>query len=304
MLKLKPNEIIPLEVDLLFKKVFGDNDCIERLEGFISAYFNVPYEEVKGNVQVINGERRIRNKDSKRQYYDVVASVMLSSGNIRLNIEVNLKRGTTLERNILYATNMLSGELKNKEDYSNIEPVIQINFDGFEINEKNDRLVKRCYIKDETNTIISNILEIDHINIDKCKCAWYNNDVESFEERDRNLIRIGALLTMTNMRDFEACLEEISMNKDIKEDIKDTVCGFSEEEEMLLYYDKEKNDEAIRRGDISLARKEGIKQGIIEGVNRRNIEIARNMLNKNLDIDMISEVTGLTKEEIEKLDDR
>ena len=169
-------KIIPLEIDLLFKKVFGDNDGIRRLEGLVSILLQVPYEEVKGNVIVLNGEKRINNKRSKRQSVDVIAEVTITTGTIRLNVEVNLKKGTTLERNILYAAGMLSSQLQNKEGYENIRPVIQINFNNYEINEKNPNIVKRCYIKDETNTIISKILEIDYINIDKCHEIWYNKN--------------------------------------------------------------------------------------------------------------------------------
>ena len=38
-----------------------------------------------------------------------------------------------------------------------------------------------------------------------------------------------------------------------------------------------------------------------ESIKERNIEIAKSMLNKGMDITTISEITGLTKEEIEKL---
>ena len=40
-----------------------------------------------------------------------------------------------------------------------------------------------CYLKDETNIIISEILEIDHINIVKCKNTWYNKEVEKSADR-------------------------------------------------------------------------------------------------------------------------
>ena len=88
---------------------------------------------------------------------------------------------------------------------------------------------------------------------------------------------------MTNVKDFETCMEGLGMKKDIKEDITDAVLEYIDDEELLLYYDKQQNDEAIRRGDISLARKEGRE----EGINQRNIEIVQNMLKKGIDIDTI-----------------
>ena len=301
MSKVKPlpkGEIVPLSIDLLFKKVFGNNDAIKRLEALLSIYFNAPYEELKGNVKVLNSEKRIKNKNSKRQSVDVLALVELISGTTRVNIEVNLKEGTTLKRNFLYASGILSNQLHSKDDYSKIEPVVQISFDNYEVNEKNDRIVKRCFLKDETNTVITDILEIDHINIVKCRQAWYNKTIKKCDKKDRELIKIGALLTIKDEEEFKACLEEIEMEKEIKEDIVDAVEEYSEDDEVLAYYyDKEHNDEAIRRGDISLAEQRGLKKGI----EQRNIEIAKSMLADKVDMEKISLYTGLTEEQVKKL---
>ena len=41
--------------------------------------------------------------------------------------------------------------------------------------------------------------------------------------------------------------------------------------------------------------------GIKDGLNERNIEIVKKMLEENTEIDFIARITGLTKEEIEKI---
>ena len=46
---------------------------------------------------------------------------------------------------------------------------------------------------------------------------------------------------------------------------------------------------------------EGIEQGFKKGVKKTNINNARKMLELNMDLDMISKITGLTKEEIKGL---
>ena len=47
--------------------------------------------------------------------------------------------------------------------------------------------------------------------------------------------------------------------------------------------------------------KEGKKEGIKEGAKKKNLENARKMKEKNIPIETIVEITGLTKEEIEKM---
>ena len=49
------------------------------------------------------------------------------------------------------------------------------------------------------------------------------------------------------------------------------------------------------------AKRDGKKEGIIEGAKEEKLQIAKNMLRKGMSISDIIEITGLTKEEIEKL---
>ncbi len=48
-------------------------------------------------------------------------------------------------------------------------------------------------------------------------------------------------------------------------------------------------------------RKKGIEEEIKEGIKERNVEIAKRMKEKSIDVALIVELTGLTKEEINKL---
>lgn len=49
-------------------------------------------------------------------------------------------------------------------------------------------------------------------------------------------------------------------------------------------------------------RTKGIKEGKIEGIKQNKLEIIKNMLKENLPIELISRITGESKEEIEKLE--
>jgi predicted transposase/invertase (TIGR01784 family) len=63
-----------------------------------------------------------------------------------------------------------------------------------------------------------------------------------------------------------------------------------------LYNDRDELHAAEARG-----REEGIEIGEARGENKKAIEIARNLLSQNIDIDIISSTTGLSAEEIAKL---
>lgn len=53
-----------------------------------------------------------------------------------------------------------------------------------------------------------------------------------------------------------------------------------------------------------LGRQEGEEIGILRGKEEKQLEIAKNMLKENIDISVISRVTGLDIETIQKLKDK
>ncbi len=61
--------------------------------------------------------------------------------------------------------------------------------------------------------------------------------------------------------------------------------------------------EAQEKSDLleKIIRSEGFKQGKQEGIEQEKIIIAKSILGKNLDIQLISELTGLSINEIKKL---
>ena len=84
------------------------------------------------------------------------------------------------------------------------------------------------------------------------------------------------------------------------------------DENFIFEYDHEivrkKTENSIRKESyehgLQDGMEQGIRQGIEEGVEQNRIEIARNMLQKGIDIHTISECTSLTEEEIEKLENK
>ena len=60
---------------------------------------------------------------------------------------------------------------------------------------------------------------------------------------------------------------------------------------------KEGREEGHKEG-----KEEGIKEGREEGAKQKSFDIAKRMLEKGIDIETISELTGLTEKEISELD--
>ena len=79
--------------------------------------------------------------------------------------------------------------------------------------------------------------------------------------------------------------------------------------EFQKYMSEEEDKRKIQNSLLSEAKEEGISQGYTSGINdgiskgenKKSIEIAKNMLKKNMSIEDISDITGLSIEEINKL---
>ena len=71
---------------------------------------------------------------------------------------------------------------------------------------------------------------------------------------------------------------------------------------FINWITKEKDEQMIKNTQLYRATQEGINIGISQGINQgfqqRNMEIAKNLLNKNMSVEDIMDITGLSKEEI------
>ena len=119
------------------------------------------------------------------------------------------------------------------------------------------------------------------------KC--YTKSTESLDEKEKYLYA----LVEQNISKLEKLGDDNIMKEYIKE--AEEVCfdtGFGES------YDKER---ALREQEYNYGLDDGIKEGIAQGSLDKSLEIAKSMLEKNMDIELISELTNLSKEKIEEL---
>ncbi len=81
------------------------------------------------------------------------------------------------------------------------------------------------------------------------------------------------------------------------------IAGFDEVKRMQ--YEKDMYDERRRNGEIAAAREEGLEQGLeqglVQGRKEASLMAAKNLKALGVAVDVISQGTGLTVEEIEKL---
>ena len=89
-------------------------------------------------------------------------------------------------------------------------------------------------------------------------------------------------------------MKAIVRDADIMKKIESKVVNYSKDISLAMTYDREEFERQVNEEEKATARASGI-QG---GASKRNIEIAKNMSDKDMDIKLISEITGLIIAEI------
>lgn len=187
----------------------------------------------------------------------------------------------------MFACNVHSRQLKyGDNNYSHINKTIQIKLNNFKCNNQ----IKEKYLfRNNKGRVLSEKLEIIIIDMvfDKKLC---------YTKNELDLAKWCDVLKATSLEKLRKECESI-MDGESKSKLVDETNIYSSDEEVVALYS------AYTKGELerNTLLKEAEEKGITQGIHQEKIEIARNLLKQKVDIDIIINATGLTKEELEKL---
>ncbi len=215
-------------------------------------------------------------------------------------IEIQLQGNSRFPERILYywASNY-SKLLKQGEKYDALTPVISINLLNFNLDDNDS--IHSCYMIYDTNNkrLLTDHLQIHIIELKKFKYNTLEYDLNCWLK----------FFTMKDKDNKEVIMSELVKEKPIMEEVQRRYNKFIKDRLMMNEYDKRQAylygnqimlEEERRLGRVE-GKEEGIKEGIEQGIEQEKYSLARNMKNKNMDLNLISELTGLSIEKIEKL---
>ena len=268
------DNIIPLIYDRAFKSFA--NLYSKELVDFIINLCKLNME--CNNYNLINNEITTFYKDDKLMVTDLVYKL---NDNSFLNIELNTSKSKYLMyKNLLYIYKIILSNQYIGEKYKEIT-VIQVNFDLYSFKDMDKvKNVIKVMNKDNLKEYL-NTFTIFHFELDK---AW-NNEYNVSEEGIRFLRMLSSESKILN--------KYLAGNNLFLKKVADFMEEYSNNINNLLYYDKKELDDYIRESELN----DSYNSGKFEEKN----EIATKMLIKNKTIEEISDITGLTKEEILKL---
>ena len=271
---------IPIVSDTMFHTMLNNQSRKKYVSYLISLILNKPYLDIFNSISFVNEKLDNNNFYSSKKCVDLVVEI---DGEI-INIEMNNNNYSreVLERNLSYSFDLYKSKMKSGFGYD-YSKVIQININNFSF-EGNDNVIEKfMFTREDGKYFLTDKIVIFNIYLPKIKEKYYNND-------EVNLLE--TLLLVFNENSDE--IHELALGDEIMEDYIKDASDASYDNEIIGLYDKELHDKMIYNTGIRNAREEGI--------NQRNIEISKNLLKNNVPVELISDCTGLTIEEIENIE--
>ena len=290
MIETKP--FYTCKYDKAFKEIMMKEENFNILKKVLETILKVRIQEIKLQPLNLNtGNIHIKGKE-------VDLLVITEQG--KIEVEVNTYYNDYVRvRNFSYITSIYNNQVTVGEKYNEDTNIIQINLNyGIK-----DIEYKRVYkVRDETGKEYIKNFCIYEINMERLKEMWYDkNELEI--EKNKYLL----------MLDMEISdLKKLSKDQVVRE-YMEKIEKLNEDPIFINWITKEKDEQMIKNTQlyratqeginigISQGIKQGVNQGINQGMKKEKILIAKSMLQENMNLELIHKITGLTKEEIEKL---
>ena len=271
--ELRKKEVIPGTFDAVFKAVLTEEK--EVLAEIIELVIGIPKEEVIKNGVIINSEyvrENIIETDKK-------SDLLISIGDNVINLE--------MDRRYYSGSNKKNNKYIHKiVNHYNPKNTVQICFTSYKEGEElkgEKKSIRKYMFQDSDGNVEDYGLEKYKIDLEYIENKYYNND---------ELTRREKIFLMFKESNREK-LKEISKGDKIMDKIYKRLDKLSEDEALSLLYDAKEREEEKKQAEIEYAEEHGLNKGIKQ--------TAKNMLERNMNIDVVAEITGLSLEEVIKL---
>ena len=278
------NKLLPTpKTDVVFHSLFrqGNENITKAL---ISAIINMPISSID-----LSQDRHLITNSPNNKLGILDLKAILDDNTI-CNVELQLiNNKDTIPRLLFYWSNLFYNQLHRGNDYNELNKTISIAILDYNLEDINSTHFPHSIWKISnpfTLTILTDLFELHIIEIPKA--------LKYFENNPNDIVSQWMLfLSEPNNREV---LNIMKSNEEIDEAMK-KLEEITSDAELMRIIELRKKAIMDYNSGMNNAKKEGIEQGI----KQNSLEIAKNMLKKNIDILTIAELTGLSKEDISKI---
>lgn len=277
----KMHKKLNLKNDIIFKTFFSRKGNEEFLIDFLNAILKIEITKID-----IRQEESLEQLalDEKGGRLDLQAE--LNDG-IVVDIELQIRNNKDMQqRTTFYAAKVLSKETRRGTNYKDIKQVIIINILDYNMLDVDE------YIS-ETAIVLKKHRDYEVLK----ELKWYFIELPKFRKQNPDMNeKINQWLAFIDDNDRRLITMAEKKNKTL-EKARVEVNYIAGEADVQRIADLREKWEMDRISEINYAKREGKE----EGKKENQIAVAKAMLHKKMPIDLITEITELTEDEIKKL---
>ena len=288
------SKLITPKNDIAFKRIFGTKGNEEILKDFLEYVLERKLKSVKLDLAT---ELLPDFYEGKNSRVDVRSE--LDDGT-QINVEMQTDRSKYSEKRCLqYWSKIYSNTIEKSEDYEKMQKTICIWIIDSTVYDDIKEFKSQWKIR-ETKTGMSGHFEEFEIYVIELK-KFRENAIMKQSKKDFWLWFIDYTnMEMVNM----ACISNERI-KEAREQL-DKITSDKQLMNIIISQEMHERDEIMaknvaRRQGLEEGRAEGEAKGLAIGEKRKQLEIAKKMKGKGMDIITISEVTGLSEEEVKNI---
>ncbi len=268
------------KTDIAFKKIFGS----EQSKGILISFLNAMLydsQAVIEDLEILNPYLAPRIRGVKETYLDIKAKI---TGNKTAIVEMQVLNVAGFEKRILYnAAKSYSIQLQAGEDYTLLNPVIALTIVDFPMFTEFDPVISRFVLKEKDYLVDYLSYDLELVFVELPKFTKELEELETITDKWIYFMKSGWTLqtvpeTMSAVPEIEQAFALANQGNLSREELEEL-----EHQEFFIY-----------------DHRNAILKGVSTAVKAQEREIAKRLLNL-LDEEAISQTTGLSLEEVQKL---
>ncbi len=285
--------------DFGFKHIFGKEENKHLLISFLNDLLDIDDKIV--DIEYRNLEKLGLSIIDRRAIFDVFCT---DSKNNNFIVELQRSKQKYFKDRALYYTSFPIQEQSHRGDWDyELRKVFFVGILDFVMDEENeDYLSKVQLVNTKNNEVFYDKLTYYYLEMPKFKkqeeelCThleywlYYLNNLVDTIEIPQKLKEDEVIIDAFKVAEF------LALDKDAKWSYQQDLKRRLDYKAVMDYAREEAEEIGFKIGEEI-----GLEKGLEKGIKERNIEIAKNLLSQNIEIDIIILSTGLSLEEIEEL---
>lgn len=286
MKQVKEEKILSLTNDAVMKLFFANEENEQQLRQFLKATTPLTDADLT-TIHIKNPKLTKQHVEEKDFYVDIHLTTAKGE---KINIEMQARNHDGFkERMVAYNARQYGSQLKIGENYPKLKSAISLIITNFEMfDDTTDYyehiIFRRKNTKPFTNAQQFCILDLTKLpeNLTESKIQWGR----LFRAKTKKELKM-LMENSKEMREAGAKLLKLSANEEAR--------AIAEAREYARW-----TYEHTLQATEERSRKEGLKEGLKEGRETKAIEIAKELILQGFSKDVVSKVTGLSVEDLDK----